>query len=195
MGSNDQGSALGEGLYWMAEKLAWGYEEVDRNPTEALVLFRQSAALGFSHALIRIGQFQEYGKGTGRDLGGALRSYRAAAKAGNALALAFLAKLLSRSSHLDRANNLWRRFFADLHTIPENGFLVASRGELLHDYIISQLRLGLEPEHKETLRRYKFEIAGHHQRLIENSPPDELDNLAGVMRWINLNLGPWPALT
>ena len=30
--------ALADGLYWMAEKLAWGYEGVDKNPTEALRL-------------------------------------------------------------------------------------------------------------------------------------------------------------
>ena len=33
---SNQGAALAEGFYWMAEKLAWGYEEVAKNPSEAL---------------------------------------------------------------------------------------------------------------------------------------------------------------
>jgi TPR repeat protein len=45
------GSALAEGLYWMAEKLAWGYDDVQPNLSEAFKLFKQSADLGFSDAL------------------------------------------------------------------------------------------------------------------------------------------------
>ena len=97
MGSNKDGLALGEALYWMAEKLTWGYEDVEPDPAEALKLFRQSADLGFSDALIRIGQLQQQGKGTACDPSAALQSYLAAAKAGNFVALAFLAKLLSHS--------------------------------------------------------------------------------------------------
>jgi hypothetical protein len=58
LGSNKEGSVRGEALYWMAEKLAWGYEDVKPNPVEALKLFRHSADLGWSDALIRIGQLQ-----------------------------------------------------------------------------------------------------------------------------------------
>jgi len=79
----------------MAEKLTWGYEDVEPDPTEALKLFRQSADLGFSDALIRIGQLHQQGKGTVRDPSAALKTYLAAATAGNFVALAFLAKLLS----------------------------------------------------------------------------------------------------
>jgi TPR repeat protein len=60
-------SALGEGFYSMAEKLAWGYEDIEPNHAEAFKLFRQAADLGFSDALIRVGEFQEYGKGTARE--------------------------------------------------------------------------------------------------------------------------------
>jgi hypothetical protein len=63
LGSNKEGSVLGEALYWMAEKLTRGYEDVEPDPVEALKLFRQSADLGFSDALIRIGQLQQQGKG------------------------------------------------------------------------------------------------------------------------------------
>jgi TPR repeat protein len=76
-----QGSALAEGFYWMAEKLAWGYEGVEPNPVEAFKLFRQAADLGFSDAFIRIGEFQEHGKGVSRDVNAAFKSYGAAASA------------------------------------------------------------------------------------------------------------------
>ncbi len=192
LGSNKDGSALGEALYWMAEKLTWGYEDVEPNPAEALRLFRQSADLGFSDALIRIGQFQQQGTGTPRDPSAALKSYLAAARAGNFVALAFLAKLLSHSSHLERADALWGRFFAKVEAMPERTFRVAGRGELLHDYITTQLQLGFEPGHMEVLRRHRVEIAGHHQRLLEHASADKLDRLSGTMKWIEINLGPWP---
>ncbi len=114
LGRNKDGSAQGEALYWMSEKLTWGYEDVEPDPAEALKLFRQSADLGFSHALIRFGQFQQHGNGTARDLSAAVKSYLEAAKAGNFVALAFLAKLVSHSSHPEKADALWGRFFARL---------------------------------------------------------------------------------
>jgi TPR repeat protein len=141
--------------------------------------------------LIRIGQLQQEGKGTARDPKAALKNYPAAAKAGNFAALAFLARLLSYSSQLERANALWDRFFAKLKTDPEHAFIVAGRGELLHDYITIQLQLGFEPEHMEVLRQHRVEIAGHHQRLLERASVDRLDRLGGAMKWIELNLGPW----
>jgi hypothetical protein len=192
LGSNKEGSILAEALYWMAEKLTWGYEDVEPNPVEALKLFKQSADLGFSDALIRVGQLQQQGKGTVRDPSAALKNYTAAAKAGNFVALVFLANLLSRSSQLERAKDLWDRFFAKLMANPEHAFIVAGRGELLHDYITTQLQLGFEPEHMEVLRQHRVEIAGHHQRLLEHAPVDKLDRLAGAMKWIEMNLGPWP---
>jgi hypothetical protein len=192
LGSNKDGSVLGEALYWMAEKLTWGYEDAEPDPVEALKLFRQSADLGFSDALIRIGQLQQQGKCTARDPSAALKNYIAAAKAGNFVALAFLANLLSRSSHLEKADALWGRFFKKLEANPEHAFTVAGRGELLHDYITTQLQLGFEPEHMEVLRQHRVEIAGHHQRLLEHSPVDKLDRLGGAMKWIETNLGPWP---
>jgi Sel1 repeat len=179
-------------LHWTAEKLTWGYEDVEPDPAEALKLFRQSADLGFSDALIRIGQLQQQGKGTARDPSAALKNYLAAAKAGNFVALAFLTNLLSRSSHLEKANALWDRFFAKLTANPEQAFIVAGRGELLHDYITTQLQLGFEPAHMEVLRQHRVEIAGHHQRIIEHTPVNKLDRLRGTMNWIATNLGPWP---
>jgi TPR repeat protein len=76
-----ENSALGEGLYWMAEKLAWGYEDVEPNLGEAFKLFRQAADLGSSDARIRMGELQENGKGTDTDPNAALKNYAEAAKA------------------------------------------------------------------------------------------------------------------
>jgi TPR repeat protein len=192
LGSHKDGLPLGEALYWMAEKLMWGYEDVELDPTEAFKLFRQSADLGFSDALIRIGQLQQQGRGTAHDPSAALKSYQAAVKSGNFVALAFLAKLLSHSSHLERADALWDRFFEKLEANHEYAFIVASRGELLHDYITTQLQLGFEPAHMEVLRRYRVEIASHYQQLLEHAPGDKLDRLCATMTWIEMNLGPWP---
>ena len=192
LGSNEDSSDLASNLYWMAEELTWGYENVEPDPARAFTLFREAADLGFSDALIRIGQLQQQGKGTPRDANAAVESYQAAVKAGNYVALAFLAKLLSRSSHLEKADALWDRFFAKLDAIPEDGFRAAGRGELLHDYITTQLRLGLEPGHREVLQRYRMEVAGHHQHLLEHARVDSLDRLDGTMTWIKSNLGPWP---
>jgi TPR repeat protein len=185
-------SALGEGFYWMAEKLAWGYEDVEINHAEAFKLFRQAAELGFSDARIRMGEFQENGKGTKPDPSAALKSYLAAARAGNFYALAFLASLLARSSHLAQAQAAWQGFFVALAANPEPGFFAATRGELLHNYIETQLRLGLEPGQMDALRRYRLEIVGHQQRLLETAADDRVDRLEGISKWVELNLGPWP---
>src|SRR4051794_23916541 len=115
------GSALAEGLYWYAEKLMWGYEGVEKNPEEAFKLYRRAATLGFSDAAIRVGQLQEYGKGTDCDPRAAIRSYQAAAKAGNFHAFAFLAQLLSRTTHLEKAEAVWARFFDALDLSPDRG--------------------------------------------------------------------------
>lgn len=63
---------------------------------------------------------------------------------------------------------------------------------MLRDYITTQLQLGFEPGHMEALRKHRVEIAGHHQRLLEHASVDKLDRLGGAMKWIEMNLGPWP---
>lgn len=177
----------------MAEKLAWGYEGSDPNPEGAFRLFEQAADLGVSDALIRVGQFQEYGKGTARDLKAALQNYLKAAKSGNYCAHAFLAIMLSRGSQLEASSKQWNLFFIAFESNPDATFQVASRGELLHDYIAAQLRLGFEPEHLGILERYRLEIVGHHQQLLEHASEQALDIHEPVSKWMETNLGPWPA--
>ena len=191
-GADEKSLALGEGFYWMAEKLAWGYDDTPQDLPKGFRLFRQAADLGFSDAWIRVGQLQEQGKGTKRDLKSALKSYQSAAKGGNYFALAHAAVLLSRSAHVEAADTLWGRFFAVLNVRPEPGFVSSSRGELLHDYVMSQLRLGFEPGYIQTLKRYRIEIVQHHQQLLEHPTNQSLERLKAASKWIELNLGPWP---
>jgi hypothetical protein len=86
----------------------------------------------------------------------------------------------------------WSRFFTSLAANPEPHFIASTRAELLHSYIDTQLRLGLEPEHKDVLQRYRLEIAGYHQRFLEVAAEEQFERLEGVFEWIRLNLGPWP---
>jgi TPR repeat protein len=187
---NNNGSALAEGLYWYAEKLMWGYEGVEKNYSEAFKLFRQAADLGFSDAHLRVGQLHEYGKGTERDASAALGCYRRAVETGNFFGFAFLAKLLSRSAHTAIAQGLWDRFFSALEANPEPGFLAATPGELLHQYIATCLRVGLDPQHADTLRKYRVAIIGYHQQLLEHTTDTELDRMEIVSKWMYLHLGP-----
>jgi TPR repeat protein len=184
-----EGSALGEGFYWMAGKLMWGYEGVERDPPEAYRLYRQAAELGSSDAYVRLGQLEEHGKGTDQNPLAAIKSYQEAVRAGNFFGLAYLAKLLSRSSHKEKAEELWTRFFKALEGQPEPGFACATRGEVLHDYIVLQLRLGLEPNHMAILTAYRFEIIGHHQQVLEHVTDEMLDRLDAVSDWIALHWG------
>jgi TPR repeat protein len=115
------GTALGEGLYLMAEKM-WGYEDTDINPVEAFRVYERAADLGFSDALIRIGELQEHGKGTEQNAAEALVSYQRAAKAGNFLAYAYIAKLLARTQHAGKADLSWSRFFGVLELNPRHNF-------------------------------------------------------------------------
>jgi TPR repeat protein len=185
-------TALAEGLYWYAEKFLWGYEGVEKNYDEAFKLFRQAADLGLSDARLRVGQLHEYGKGTERDSSAALVSYRTAVEAGNFFGFAFLASLVSRGSDNARAQALWDRFIAALEANPEPGFLAATPGELLHQYIATRVRLGFDPQHTATLRQYRDAIIGYHQQLLEHTIADEeLDFLEIVSKWMHLHLGPW----
>ena len=106
---------------------------------------------------------------------------------------AFAAMLLSRGPRVDKANELWKRFFKSLDANPDPGFKAANRGELLHDYIKTQIKFGLEPEHLDSSQAILvLEIAGHHQRVLEHAIEGQLDSLNGVFMWIEANLGPWP---
>jgi TPR repeat protein len=119
-------SAVAEGFYWMAEKFAWGYEHVEPNLGEAYRLFRRAADLGFSDALIRVGELQEHGRGTARDPDAAVRSYIAAARHSNFFAFAYLARMLSCGSHLGKAESVWNWFFASLAANPEPRFVAST---------------------------------------------------------------------
>lgn len=129
--------------------------------------------------------------GTSQDARLAIRSYRAAAEHGNFLGLAYLAKLLSRTRHVERAEVLWDRFFERRAEDPHPTFLAAAPGELMHDYIKGQLRYWLDPAHLDVLRARRREVAAHHQQVLEHALEAQLLPLKAVGKWISVNLGPW----
>ena len=104
----------------MAEKFRWGYEDIERNPAEALRLYRQAARLGRSDEYIRIGEFYEQGHVVDLDPTEAVKNYRKAFLAGNPYGHAAIAKLLARTKSSDRAEPHWTAVFTaiarGLHT-------------------------------------------------------------------------------
>src|SRR3954447_8874718 len=147
----------------------WGYEDTTRNPEEALRFYRQAADLGLSDAHIRIGQLQEYGKGTARSPSEALMSYQRAAEAGNFFGYAYIAKLLSRTAHRRKAEGFWEGFFKALEADPEPRFLADTPGGLIHAYLELQLRFGLRPTHVHVIRDHGAQVIAHHQQLLEHA--------------------------
>jgi TPR repeat protein len=184
----DDGTALAEGFYWYAEKLMWGYEGTTKNPAEALRLYRQSAALGFSDAHIRIGELLEYGKGTKANPNDALVSYQKATKAGNFLAYAFIAKLISRTKHRSRADRFWQKFFDALAADSNPKFLAERPGGLIHAYLDAQLSVGQTPGYLDLVREHQMDVIIHHMHLLEHAGSDEqLHRLDRVSKWMVKN--------
>jgi TPR repeat protein len=184
----DDGTALAEGFYWYAEKLMWGYEGTTKNAAEALRLYRQAAALGFSDAQIRIGELLEYGKGTKANPNDALVSYLKAAKAGNFLAYAFIAKLISKTAHYSKAEPFWRKFFDALALDPDPKFLSERPGGLIHAYLEVQLSLGQMPAYVDLVREHQMDVIVHHMQLLEHASSDErLHRLDQVSKWMDQN--------
>jgi TPR repeat protein len=179
---------LGEGFYWMAEKLMWGYDNVQADRPEALRLYRQSADLGVSDAHIRIGEAHEFGKGVEKDPTTAFLSYQRAAEAGNFLGFAYMAKLLSRTKEPDKASVLWERFFRHLEREPEPEFLAEKPGALVHTYLEIQLRGGKQPHHVEVIRHHREAVIGYHQHLLQYvTSVERLDGLQLVHDWMVQN--------
>jgi TPR repeat protein len=184
---NDQAQALAEGFYRHAEKLMRGDNDTAKNLEEALRFYRQAADLGFADAYIRIGELHEYRKGTAQDATEARLSYQQAVKAGNFYGYAFMAMLLSRTSH--EAEGFWDKFFNALEAEPEPEFLADTPGGLIHAYLATQLQLGLDPKYVSAIRRHRHEVIAHHQQLLEHSASSEqLDRLEAVASWMKTNL-------
>jgi TPR repeat protein len=88
-------NALAEGLFWMAEKLRFGFEDTIPDPQEALKLYKQAADLNFPRANLRMGEMLERGMGVAADPCNAFALYQKAASAGEIVAYAAMARLLS----------------------------------------------------------------------------------------------------
>jgi hypothetical protein len=181
-------NALGEGLFWMAEKLMWGYDEPPE-PSRAIPLYRQAAGLGFSDAVIRLGEAREAGRGLRRDLKAALRLYSEAAKRGNFLAYAYLARLIAYTEHDAKASELWSRFFEHEREFEDCAYVAETPGGLMHSYVEAQVRKGLPVDHISTLRRFRFELFAHHQNLLEHPLPEtRADVIDRVQEWLAQHL-------
>ncbi len=169
----DEGRALGEGLYWMAEKLRWGYEDVARNLGEALRLYRQAADLGISDAHIRIGEFFEQGHVVDEDPAVALKCYKRAYDAGNPYGHAAVAKLLARTDHYSRAERHWAAAFMLLDRAVERNLWLKSRGLSFTRTLAAQLKHQLTVDHLPFIRRNRHAVLAHHMRLVGHAKTDE----------------------
>ena len=185
---SDDSKALAEGFYWYAEKLMWGYENVTPNPPEAFRFYRQAADLGFSDAMIRMGELLEHGKGVTQDAKEALIQYQKAAKAGNFLGWAFMARLFSRTKHHPQAERYWVLFFRALEERGEPRFFAESVAGVIHMYLEAQLQRGLLPQHTDLIRNYRLPLIAHHQHVLEYASDQRLDLLKRIGAWMSENL-------
>jgi TPR repeat protein len=185
----DKGRALGEGLYWYAEKLRWGNGDVGRNPGEALRLYRQAANLGISDAHVRIGEFFEEGYVVDEEPAVALKCYKRAYEAGNPYGHTAVAKLLARSDHYSRAERHWAAAFSLLDKGVEKEFVADEPGAVVYAYIGAQLKHELPIEHLHFIRRNRQGVLAHHIRLLNHAMTDDrLAKLQRVQDWLAENL-------
>lgn len=186
-----EGLALGEGLYWMAEKLRWGYEDIEKDPAEALRLYRQAADLGWSDALVRIGEFYEQGHVVEKDPTQALRFYKAAYSAGNPYGYTSVAQLLARTTFYDKAEQHWAAAFSAIAKGYHTPFHADDPGSVIHAYIGAQLRHGLPVRFLGFIKRFRPEVLGHHQMSYEPVlSDDQLEKLETIQEWLIKHLGP-----
>jgi len=60
---------------------------------------------------------------------------------------------------------------------------------LIHDYIESQLRLGVEPNYIQTIRQFRNDVVARNQQLLEHaSSPNRLERIGAVTDWLIANL-------
>jgi TPR repeat protein len=185
---SDESNALAEGFYWYAEKLMWGYENVTPNPEEAFRFYRQAADLGFSDAMIRMGELLEHGKGVAQNAKDALVQYQKAANAGNFLGWGFIARFLSRTKHHPKAEAYWDLFFRSLEESGEPRFVAETVAGVIHMYLEAQLQRGFSPQHAALIRHHRLPLIEHHQHLLEHASDKRLDLLKSVGAWMSENL-------
>ena len=185
-----EGQALGEGLYWMAEKFRWGYEDIERNPAEALRLYRQAARLGRSDADIRIGEFYEQGHVVDLDPTEAVKNYRKAFLAGNPYGHAAIAKLLARTESYDRAEPHWTAVFTAIARDLHAEFLADDPGSVIHAYIGAQLRHGLPVRFLGFIKKFRREVISYHEMAFEPELSEkQLERLRTIQDWLIEHVG------
>ena len=188
--AEDAGLALADGLFWYAEKLRFGYDDLHPNPAEALRIYKQAASLSHGKANLRLGEMYEQGIGTEQDASLALARYTAAWKTGPPEGLAGIGGLLFRSGQFKEGNRYWSAFFKRIsqEKIPESW--TDDRVTWVHRYLLLCLTHKQVPHPYPALRSYRSVLLSHHQLSIEHAQDDQqLENLSQVTGWLSTNLG------
>ena len=155
--------------------------DVERNPGEALRLYRQAANLGISDAHVRIGEFFEEGYVVDEEPAVALKCYKRAYEAGNPYGHTAVAKLLARTDHYSRAERHWAAAFTLLDKGIEREFVADEPGAVVHAYIGCAAKARASREHLHFIRRNRQGVLAHHIRLLEHAMTD--DRLAKLQRF------------
>src|SRR4051812_28018921 len=180
--ATDTPNALAEGLFWMAEKLRYGYEDVEVNPAQALRLYQQVADLGFGRAHLRIGEMHERGIGVPKDAAEGFAAYRRAAEEGEITAYAAMARLLGRTTQAPKADLIWQKFFEELAAASDSDVGMDEPAASIHTYLFSKLAHFQDPNFFPVMNRYRTELVGYMQRYLEHiSDHEQLDIMRAMV--------------
>jgi TPR repeat protein len=187
--SQEETSALADGLFWYAEKLRFGYEDIQPNQAEALRIYKQAASLSHGKANLRLGEMYEQGIGIERDPVLALARYTTAWKIGAPEGLAGIGGLLFRSGRFNEGNRYWSAFFERIsqEEIPESW--TDDRVTWVHRYLLLCLTHNQAPHAYPALRYYRSVLLSYHQLSIEHAQDEQqLDSLSRVADWLAKHL-------
>jgi TPR repeat protein len=183
------GTALAEGFFWMAEELRYGYETTAPDPQRALKLYRQSAELGFPRACLRVGEIYERGVGVPANPVKAFTQYRRAAEQGEITGYAAMARLVSRRTHHQRAESIWRRYFEELERGDHRDLGIDEPAASIHGYLLTKLWKGEEPVFYPVMDRFRDDLIAYLQRYLQHARGDQqLVVTKAMMAWIGNNL-------
>ena len=182
-------NALAEGFFWMAEKLRYGYEGLQRSPAEALKLYRQAADLGFARAYLRIGEILERGVGVEPNPSEAFAFYKKAADAGEITGYASMTRLVGRSTQAAKAETLWKKYFVELAKAGDVDLGRDEPASSIHSYLFSKLARFDMPRVYPAMRRYRIELIGFMQRYLEHaSDAEQQDIMDAMTEWVREKL-------
>jgi len=189
MASNNENSALADGLFWAAEKLRFGYEDEAPDPIEALKLYKTVAASGHGRANLRLAEMYEQGIGAKQDLKLAVVNYKKALHRQLPEGLAGLGGLLLRSGHISEGQKYWRRYFDLLAAANKPTDWPDDRVVYMHRYFLLCFAHKVEPTLHQIVFEYKDLLMQYHQLSLEKASSDmRLDQLSRMTSWIASHL-------